>query len=132
MTMSKILIPTIRRVTPETLAQDIIGVQPMTGPAGSVYTMRTRYGDIKRTWKDYSVYTMRTRYGDIKRTWKDYLESLKWCTCEEATSLMQSEFPGPYTLQERFDNTLDKTVGRYYTMEWENDDDRIFWILKNT
>ena len=113
MTMSKILIPTIRRVTPETLAQDIIGVQPMTGPAGSVYTMRTRYGDIKRTWKD-------------------YLESLKWCTCEEATSLMQSEFPGPYTLQERFDNTLDKTVGRYYTMEWENDDDRIFWILKNT
>jgi hypothetical protein len=41
----KILIPMIRRIIPGTIATEIVGVQPMTGPVGIVYTMRYRYGE---------------------------------------------------------------------------------------
>lgn len=41
----KILIPMIRRIIPGTIATEIVGVQPMTGPVGLVYTMRYKYGE---------------------------------------------------------------------------------------
>ncbi len=41
----KILIPMIRRILPGTIATEIVGVQPMQGPVGLVYTMRYRYGE---------------------------------------------------------------------------------------
>ena len=41
----KILIPMIRRIIPGTIATEIVGVQPMQGPVGLVYTMRHRYGE---------------------------------------------------------------------------------------
>jgi hypothetical protein len=40
----KVLLPMIRNVMPKILAHDLIGVQQMTGPAGQIFTMRTRYG----------------------------------------------------------------------------------------
>ena len=33
----------IRRMVPKIIAQEIIGVQPMTGPIGQIHTLRTRY-----------------------------------------------------------------------------------------
>ena len=39
----KILIPMIRRIIPGTIATELVGVQPMTGPVGLVYTLRYRY-----------------------------------------------------------------------------------------
>lgn len=41
----KILIPMIRRIIPGTIATELVGVQPMTGPVGLVYTLRYRYTD---------------------------------------------------------------------------------------
>lgn len=41
----KILIPMIRRIIPGTIATEIVGVQPLQGPVGLVYTMRYRYGE---------------------------------------------------------------------------------------
>jgi hypothetical protein len=41
----KILIPMIRRVIPGTIAPELIGVQPMSGPVGLVYSLRYRYGE---------------------------------------------------------------------------------------
>jgi len=41
----KILIPMIRRVIPGTIANELVGVQPMTGPVGLVYSLRFRYGE---------------------------------------------------------------------------------------
>lgn len=41
----KILIPMIRRIIPGTIATEIVGVQPMQGPVGLVYTMRYQYGE---------------------------------------------------------------------------------------
>jgi len=39
-----VLISLIRRSMPQLLAYDICGVQPMTGPTGLIFAMRTRYG----------------------------------------------------------------------------------------
>lgn len=39
----KQMIPVIRKIMPNVLAQDIVGVQPMTGPAGSVFTVKSKY-----------------------------------------------------------------------------------------
>lgn len=41
----KVLIPMIRRIIPGTIATELVGVQPMQGPVGLVYTMRYRYGE---------------------------------------------------------------------------------------
>ena len=44
---NSVSIPMIRRIIPNTIATDIIGVQPMTGPVGEIFTMRVRYSDSK-------------------------------------------------------------------------------------
>ena len=41
----KILIPMIRRIIPSTIATEIVGVQPMQGPVGLVYSLRYRYAE---------------------------------------------------------------------------------------
>lgn len=39
----KILIPMIRRIIPGSIASELVGVQPMTGPVGLVYSLRYSY-----------------------------------------------------------------------------------------
>jgi len=39
-----ILIGLVRRALPNLMAYDICGVQPMTGPTGLIFAMRSRYG----------------------------------------------------------------------------------------
>lgn len=39
-----IVIPTLRRIFPELLAHDLVGVQPMSGPVGFAYALRFQYG----------------------------------------------------------------------------------------
>ena len=39
-----IVIPTVRRIFPELLAHDCVGVQPMNGPVGFAYALRMQYG----------------------------------------------------------------------------------------
>lgn len=41
----KIMIPMIRRIIPGTIATELIGVQPMQGPVGLVYSMRYKYAE---------------------------------------------------------------------------------------
>lgn len=44
-TLNKLMLPLIRRVLPGVIANEIVGVQPMTGPVGQIHTLRTRYAD---------------------------------------------------------------------------------------
>ncbi len=39
----KTLLPLIRRIIPGTIASEIVGVQPMSGPVGQVYSLRYQY-----------------------------------------------------------------------------------------
>jgi hypothetical protein len=41
----KIVIPMIRRILPGTIATELVGVQPMSGPVGLVYSMRFLFSD---------------------------------------------------------------------------------------
>jgi len=41
----KIMIPMIRRIIPGTIATELVGVQPMSGPVGLAYTLRYRYAE---------------------------------------------------------------------------------------
>jgi hypothetical protein len=41
----KVLIPMIRRIIPGTIASELVGVQPMSGPVGLVYSLRFKYND---------------------------------------------------------------------------------------
>lgn len=45
--LNKVILPVIRRVMPSVIANEIIGVQPMTGPVGQIHTLRVRYADSK-------------------------------------------------------------------------------------
>lgn len=44
-TVNKVMLPLIRRVMPTVIANEIMGVQPMTGPVGQIHTLRVRYSD---------------------------------------------------------------------------------------
>jgi len=44
-TYNPVLISLVRRAMPNLIAYDIAGVQPMTGPTGLIFAMRSRYGD---------------------------------------------------------------------------------------
>ena len=44
-TLNKVMLPLIRRVMPTVIANEILGVQPMTGPVGQIHTLRVRYAD---------------------------------------------------------------------------------------
>jgi len=44
-TVNKVMLPLIRRVMPTVIANEILGVQPMTGPVGQIHTLRMRYAD---------------------------------------------------------------------------------------
>jgi hypothetical protein len=44
-TLNRVILPVIRRVMPTVIANELLGVQPMTGPVGQIHTLRVRYAD---------------------------------------------------------------------------------------
>jgi len=49
-TLNRVILPVIRRVMPTVIANELVGVQPMTGPVGQIHTLRVRYSDtVSRT-----------------------------------------------------------------------------------
>jgi len=48
-TLNRVILPVIRRVMPTVIANELVGVQPMTGPVGQIHTLRVRYADTAGT-----------------------------------------------------------------------------------
>ncbi|NDG31712.1 hypothetical protein EB118_16785, partial [bacterium] len=48
----------IRRVMPTVIANELVGVQPLTGPVGQIHTLRVRYADSVGTGPDGAVGTV--------------------------------------------------------------------------
>ena len=44
-TLNRVILPVIRRVLPTVIANELVGVQPMTGPVAQIHTLRVRYAD---------------------------------------------------------------------------------------
>lgn len=60
-TLNRVILPVIRRVMPSVIANEIVGVQPMTGPIAQIHTLRVRYAD---DMVDTSPYATSTSAGD--------------------------------------------------------------------
>ena len=41
--INKVMMPLIKRIMPTVMAHELVGVQPLTGPSGTITTMRIRY-----------------------------------------------------------------------------------------
>jgi len=50
--LPKVLIPMIRRTFPELITNEIVGVQPMSGPVGLAFALRYRYDGASLDWQD--------------------------------------------------------------------------------
>lgn len=48
-TLNRVILPVIRRVMPTVIANELVGVQPMTTPVGQIHTLRVRYSDTYDT-----------------------------------------------------------------------------------
>lgn len=42
--LGKVIMPILRRVMPSVIANDLVGVQPMSGPSAQIFTLKHRYG----------------------------------------------------------------------------------------
>ena len=60
-TLNRVILPVIRRVMPTVIANEIVGVQPMTGPVAQIHTLRVRYAE---TTDDTSGFDTNTTAGD--------------------------------------------------------------------
>jgi len=60
-TLNRVILPVIRRVMPTVIANEIVGVQPMTGPVAQIHTLRVRYAE---TTNDASAGNTDTTAGD--------------------------------------------------------------------
>ena len=60
-TLNRVILPVIRRVMPTVIANEIVGVQPMTGPVGQIHTLRVRYAE---TSNDASAANVDTTAGE--------------------------------------------------------------------
>lgn len=60
-TLNRVILPVIRRVMPTVIANEIVGVQPMSGPVSQIHTLRVRYSE---TLNDTSSFNTDVTAGD--------------------------------------------------------------------
>lgn len=60
-TLNRVILPVIRRVMPTIIANELVGVQPMSGPISQIHTLRVRYGT---TMADNSAASTNTTAGE--------------------------------------------------------------------
>lgn len=73
----KILIPTIRKILPGMIAADIVGIQPMTGPSGSIFSMKNKYGLSAQEISSYDDWLERNNLNDCNESVDRYVEELE-------------------------------------------------------
>ena len=72
------IIPIIKKVIPSMIAADIVGVQPMTGPSGLIFAMKTKYGSMRAAWQlsSYAQWLERNLLTDDAQSVNRYIEEL--------------------------------------------------------
>ena len=93
-----ILISLVRRAMPNLVAYDICGVQPMTGPTGLIFAMKSRYGDGATSSTEALFNEANTLYsGDSSATTQDASPSgLSGLTDSNSDSSIDNDRLGPY------------------------------------
>ena len=70
--LSTIVMPTVRRIFPELISEDLVNVQPMKGPVGKAFHMKVKYGYAPREVYD----SWRKTHGDADRGFEDFLKNV--------------------------------------------------------
>jgi hypothetical protein len=84
-TLNRVILPVIRRVMPTVIANELVGVQPMTGPVGQIHTLRVRYAS---TMSDTSLAATSTVAGD------EALSPFKIATAYSSATTVSAGVPG--------------------------------------
>jgi hypothetical protein len=84
-TLNRVILPVIRRVMPTVIANELVGVQPMTGPVGQIHTLRVRYAS---TMNDTSAAATSTIAGE------EALSPFKIATAYSSASTVTAGVPG--------------------------------------
>jgi hypothetical protein len=69
-----IIMPIIRQVTPTLLANSILGVQPITGPVGEIFTVKSKIVSVPK----YKF--SRAKWYEADHGYDDYDAIIAWCT----------------------------------------------------
>lgn len=72
----KIIMPMIKQLTPTLLANSILGVQPMQGPVGEIFTVKFNYTPALKPKYNFS----RAKWYDADHRYDDYDDVIAWCT----------------------------------------------------
>lgn len=102
-TLNRVILPVIRRVMPTVIANELVGVQPMTGPVGQIHTLRVRYA---QSMTDNSAAATSTSAGE------EALSPFKIAQAYSAgTGATQANYTGAATA------TLEGTGGRQISVQ---------------
>lgn len=85
--LSSILLPMIRKTTPGLIAQQIVGVQPMSNPTGMTYSMNSIFDTIIKTCMEeveiegvmVEYYAVKIPYGYFPKHNVEIHEIYEWC-----------------------------------------------------
>ena len=84
-TLNRVILPVIRRVMPTVIANELVGVQPLTGPVGQIHTLRVRYAS---SMTDTSAAATSTVAGD------EALSPFKIATAYSSATTVSAGVPG--------------------------------------
>jgi hypothetical protein len=91
-----VLISLVRRAMPNLMAYDICGVQPMTGPTGLIFAMKSRYGTGDTSSTEAFFNEADTTYsGDSSATQTDSSSGLQGLTDSNSDSSIDNDRVGP-------------------------------------
>jgi tRNA isopentenyl-2-thiomethyl-A-37 hydroxylase MiaE len=79
-----ITLPMIRKVDPQLIAQQIIGVQPMDASTGELFKMKFKHLDpnIVKFYKKYNFSRAKWYIADLFNTGHNMNEVREWCTTQ--------------------------------------------------
>ena len=75
--LPKILIPMIRRTFPELITNEIVGVQPMSGPVGLAFALRYKYSDKSLNETTITTTEVKAASGDAATTGSNVADAAK-------------------------------------------------------
>ncbi len=109
-----VLISLIRRSMPKLMAYDICGVQPMSGPTGLIFAMRSQRGaDRDGNGATPNVFTNEAFYNETPSGFSAGEHTYSTATGEDATnpSVLNASSPGDYTATGGMDTATQEGLG---------------------
>lgn len=90
---NKIIIPMIRRIIPGTIATELVGVQPMSGPVGLAYSMRFLFSEAANTGDPVTDIAVGTEvFGNNSKTKRFYSGAVDALGVSAGNSALTSDF----------------------------------------